>query len=128
MGFWPLIVGVDAGVGLYIWFHRHLLSSPALLGRPFGVAVVAAVALATLSAWIFLLSGSPRLRRFTALVDAAVLAWLFLLSGHQLSDPQQTFLTLAAAGALVTNVFGGADAVFWLAPLFEGANPLEVER
>ncbi len=128
LGFWPLILAVDAGAGLYIGLHRHLVSTGGLLGRPFGAVVAFVVALTIVSAWVFLLARSRRARRWTALVDAAVLAWFALAGWHQLSDPQQTFLTLAAAAALVTNVLGGADAIFWLAPLFENANPLEVER
>ncbi len=120
LGFWPLILGIDTAAGLYIGLHRHLVSSTSLLGRPFGVVVAFVVGLITASVWVFLLA-RPGIRRWTALVDAAVLAWFVLSGWHQLSDPQQTFLTLAVAAALVTNVFGGADAIFRLAPFFEGA-------
>jgi hypothetical protein len=117
IAFYLIVFGIDAAAGLYVGLHWHLVSTPGVLGLPFGALVAFAVALTSVSIWVLLFSRISGVRRWTALVDAAAFAWLALGDPVTNSSSQSNFLYAAVVVALITNLFG-IPALYWL-PLRE---------
>jgi hypothetical protein len=120
IAFYLVIFGIDAGAGLYLALHWHLVSTLTPLGLSLGVLTAVLAGLTTVSIWVFLLVRRSSARFWTVVIDAGAFAWLAF--GNPVSNGAQgNFLSAAIVVALITNFWGGATAMFWL-PLPERAD------
>jgi hypothetical protein len=135
MGFWLIVLGIDAAMGGYLaslWIHGHvaLLQGPpqGLHGHGFLAYLAVVAALVAISPWV-LLEG----RRLAAMIWIVLLDLAVLVVGLRvLGDPQQRFVEWVGLVALYNTSFLYPLLAFHvLGPLLEGrgsARSLEVER
>ena len=136
MGYWLIMLSIDAALGGYVahlWAHHGhvaLLQEPphGLHGQGFLIYAAAVVVLISLSVWVLLGDARP-----------AVQVWILVLDGlaaavyqvGPLSHLQRDFVASLLPLTVLTNFILFANVPFWLGGLFEGrgsARSLEVDR
>jgi drug/metabolite transporter (DMT)-like permease len=114
MGFWSIILGLDAACGAYLWLHWHLVFPHGAHGQPFAIALASAVALTTISIWVLCLARERSWRLWMATLDAVVAAVFVLGAWPQLDEPRTTYLLTVVLAALLTNFSLVFNGLFWL--------------
>jgi len=113
MGFWAIILGLDAACGAYLGLHWHQVLPTGAHGQPFGIMLAGVAALTTVSIWVLCLARERSWRLWMASLDAVVATLFVLGAWPQLSEPRKTYLLTVVLAALLTNFFLVFNGLFW---------------
>jgi len=114
MGFWSIVLGLDAACGAYLRLHWHLVFPHGTHGQPFAITLASAAALTTISIWVLCLARERSWRLWMATLDAVVAAVFVLGAWPQLDELRTTYLLTVVLAALLTNFSLVFNGLFWL--------------